>query len=142
MTRRLFGTMARVVFAAGLLAALVGCSYVYEVRFHVGIPVGTTAPLQLEVVGAYGVEERLVVMPNPTQTLATGVVSVCCAPDPLVTLQAYLDLNNNAAHDPGEPIDVWPGGPVRLTGNRSVQLRIPTLPAAVPSVGVPTIATP
>jgi hypothetical protein len=136
-----FGATGRIAFATGLLAVTIGYSYSYDVEFHVVIPSGTTATLILEAVDAYGMADRAVVTPTPGLAVASGVVSVCCAPDPLVTLQAYMDLNNNSVHDVGEPIDVWPGGPVMLNGNRSVQLRLSaslTPSAAVtPGLGVP-----
>ncbi len=142
MTRRLFRTMSRGVAVTVLLAVCTGCSYIYDVQFHVGIPAGTTAAVVLEVVDAHGPGDRTLVMPTSNQPVASGTVSVCCAPDPMVTIQAYLDVNNNTVHDAGEPIDVWPGGPVRLGGNRSVQLRLSAHGLPSPSVGGPASPTP
>lgn len=110
----------RILLVAAGLVALSSCSYMYEVTFNITIPAGAAGTLVMEA-DPEG-RERVPIVPGTTRYQA--VVGVCCAPEPVVTLRAFIDADGNGVHDASEPMAVDPAGAVVLSANRSIALSL------------------
>lgn len=108
--------------APALLLLVTSCSAAYEVVFRVSLAEDVTVPAGVFIAFA-------AIEPNAggeitahTHIPAThgvrgyqGKANVCCTPDPVVTLHAFVDLDGDRTLDADEPRGADPTNPVRLT---------------------------
>ncbi|MBC8067535.1 MAG: hypothetical protein IAG13_04305 [Deltaproteobacteria bacterium] len=108
--------LAAVVLAAG------SCSASYEVEFHVTLGDGIQAPpgTNIAFVVAHGQplaeaisRSSVPIEAGKRQYLGKG--SACCAPEPTVSLLAFVDRDGDNVMDADEPSGVDPRNPITLT---------------------------
>lgn len=122
--------MKRLICLLPLL--LTGCSYAYQVSYTVTVASEAgevRGPLVLvlsEHHSGTGTQvDEIQVHPLTSQSeTVTGKMGICCAPDPTVSLWAFVDSNSNNTWDPSEARSVDPRGVFVLKEDTSTTLRI------------------
>lgn len=111
---------------------LTGCSYAYEVSYSVTVTStaeGSTGPVVLVLsehhIGTGTQNDELQVHTlSPESNTVKGKMGICCAPDPTVSLWAFVDSNSNNTWDPTEARSVDPRGVFVLKEDTSTTLSI------------------
>ena len=108
--------------APALLLLVTSCSAVYEVIFRVSLAEDVTVPTGAFIAFAAVEGNAGADVTAHTQIPAThgvrgyqGKTNVCCAPEPTVSLHAFIDLDGDRVLDPDEPRGADPTNPIRLT---------------------------
>lgn len=115
---------------------LTGCSYAYEVGYTVTVTSsaeGATGPVVLVLsehhLGTGTQSDEIRVLPlSPESNTVIGKLGSCCAPEPTVSLWAFVDSNKNNTHDAGEAKAVDPRGVFVLKENTTTTLSITLTP--------------
>ena len=111
---------------------LTGCSYAYEVSYTVSVASeagevsGPVVLVLSEHHSGTGTQyDDIQVHPlTPGSDTVKGKMGICCAPDPTVSLWAFVDSNSNNTWDPSEARSVDPRGVFVLKDNTTTTLRI------------------
>lgn len=114
---------------------LTGCSYAYEVVYTVNVTSTTgtaTGPLVLVLsehhAGTGTQSDDLQVQSLSPEYTVTGKMGICCAPDPTVSLWAFVDTNRNMIWDVDEAKATDPRGVFILKDNTTTTLSIALKP--------------